>query len=463
MWVNPRMPPFDPSRLTSREKDELIRDLARVVEAQAARIAALEARLAVASPAKTPANSSLPPSRGPKATKPPRPRRPRRKRDGPGVTRALAAEPDRTVDCHAQTCAHCGTAVAAEGQRLRHAYDHLDLPPIRPVVTRVRVFGRRCPACRRRVRGMPPATMPPGSPFGPSVVALLAYLHHHHAVGYGRLSALLAELFGLRISEGAIANALRRAHRPLDQAGAAIVARLRRAEVIGCDETGARLTTAALGTRMGWEWVLVSDTAVLHRIRTSRGRGVIAEVLGDHRPRCWVSDRWGAQQGHAATHQVCLAHVLRDVQYAVDAGEPRFAPALRRLLCWAVAVGRRRAALKDSTLAQYRATADRWLDRLLTMPAVTPAGAELQRQTRRWRGQFFTFLTDRAVPATNNAAERALRPSVIFRKVTNGFRSLWGADVHALIRSVVGTGRLHGSTAHQAIVRALAGQPIFAD
>lgn len=71
-------------------------------------------------------------------------------------------------------------------------------------------------------------------------------------------------------------------------------------------------------------------------------------------------------------------------------------------------------------------------------------------------------MTDRAVPPTNNGAERALRPSVIFRKVTNGFRSLWGADVHALIRSGIGTGRLNGFTAHQAISRSLAGQPILA-
>ena len=155
-------------------------------------------------------------------------------------------------------------------------------------------------------------------------------------------------------------------------------------------------------------------------------------------------------------------HVLRDVQYAVEAGEPRFAPALRRLLCWAIAVGRRRPALRDGTLAHYRGEADRRLDRLLAIPAATPAGAELQRQTKRWRGQFFTFMTDRAVPPTNNGAERALRPSVIFRKVTNGFRSLWGAEVHALIRSVIGTGRLNGFTAHQAISRSLAGHPILA-
>ena len=279
----------------------------------------------------------------------------------------------------------------------------------------------------------------------------------------------MAALFGLRISEGASANALRRTNRPLERAGAAIVARLRRAAVIGCDATGARLRTADLGTRLVWEWALVGAGAVLHRIRTSRGRDGIADVLGGHRPRGRVSGRRGAQQGHAAAHQLCLAHVLRDVQYAVDAGEPRFAPALRRLLCWAVAVGRRRAALKDTTLAQYRAKAGRRLDRLLAPPAATPAGAELQQQTRRWRGQsrrwrgqFVTSMTARDVPATNNAAERALRPGVIFRKVTNGFRSPWGADVHALIRSVIGTSRLNGFTAHQAVARALAGQPILA-
>jgi len=309
---------------------------------------------------------------------------------------------------------------------------------------------------------VPPDTMPPGSPFGPSVLAMLADLHHHHAVGYERLSRLMAELFALRISQGAIANALHRAKRPLQRAEAAIVERLRRAEVIGCDETGARLTTAEQGTRMNWEWVLVSDKAVLHCIHRSRGRDVITEVLGEHRQRCWVSDRWGAQQGHAETHQVCLAHVLGDVEYAIDAGEPCFAPALCRLLCWAIAVGRRRPTLKDSTLAQYRAKADRRLDRLLAMPTITEAGAELQQQTKRWRAQFFTFLTDRDAPPTSNASERALRPSVIFRKVTNGFHSLWGADVHAQTRSVISTGRLNGLSAHQAISRALVGQPIFA-
>jgi transposase len=158
---------------------------------------------------------------------------------------------------------------------------------------------------------------------------------------------------------------------------------------------------------------------------------------------------------------VRIVHVLRDVQYAIDAGEAAFAPALRRLLCWAVAVGRRRADLKDTTLAQDHATAERRLDRLVAMPVTTLAGAKLMRQTKRWRGQFFTFMTDRQVPPTNNGAERALRPSVVFRKVTSGFRSLWGADVHALTRSVIGTARLNGIAAYQAIENALSGTVSF--
>lgn len=205
MWINLSMPRPDLSRLTSEEKDALILALLD-------RIAALEAKLG--EPSKTPDNSSLPPSHGRKMNRPPRAKRPRRKRTGPGVTRVCAAAPDRTVACYAERCRHCGMTLDGAGQTLRQAYDHIDLPPVRPVVTRVEIFGRRCPCCRRRVRGVAPEAMPPGSPFGALVEVMLASLHHHHAIAYDRLARLMGELFGLQISEGAIANALRRAARP---------------------------------------------------------------------------------------------------------------------------------------------------------------------------------------------------------------------------------------------------------
>jgi transposase len=450
MWVNRGMAPFDPSRLTSREKDELILALLDQVRLLQERAAALEARLA--RPPKTPANSSLPPSKGHKADKPPRSRKPRPSR--PGVTRRLSAAPDRTVVRHAGACRHCGATLAPQRQRLRHAYDHIDLPPIRPVVTRVHLFGGRCPGCRRRVGATPPDGMAPGSPFGPGIQSLVVYLHHGHAIGFERLAALLGEVFGLALSEGAIANLLRRSGRALVAVGERLRDRLRRAHAICCDETGARVDG-----RTHWQWVFAARDAVLHRIAPGRGRAVAQDVLGGHRPAVWVSDRYSAQRGLGEAHQVCLAHILRDARYALDAGDAVVAPKLARLLAWAVRVGRRRAELKTTTLRAYRAEADRRLDRLLRVPAPTPAGRALQAQAKAWRGSYFVFLEDRAVPATNNVSERALRPSVVFRKVTHGFRSTWGADSHALVRSTVDTARLGGVRPLDALRRALQGCP----
>jgi transposase len=127
----------------------------------------------------------------------------------------------------------------------------------------------------------------------------------------------------------------------------------------------------------------------------------------------------------------------------------------------ALGIGRRRAELKDSTLAQYRADLDRRLDRLLAITATTEAGRKLAQAIRKCRGDLFVFVTRRDVPATNNDCERALRPSVIFRKVTGGFRSKWGAHTHAAAASVIATGRLHGQSALQALQQALAGHPVL--
>lgn len=86
----------------------------------------------------------------------------------------------------------------------------------------------------------------------------------------------------------------------------------------------------------------------------------------------------------------------------------------------------------------------------------------LQVLAKAWRGKFFVFLKDRRVPATNNVSEREIRLSVVFRKVTGGFRSDWGAAVHAGYRSVVSTARLYGQTALQAIADLISGNPLAA-
>ncbi len=432
---------------------DLIEKLTTQVQTLTARVAELEARLNT--PPKTPDNSSLPPAKGQKPNLPDRPKKPRHGR--PGVTRALSEHPDRTITAALSACPHCDAPLSLADQPLIHAYDHIDLPPIRPIVTRINRHRGVCPCCQNHVAAPAPEGFPPGSPFGPQICALIIHLHVTQAIGFQRLARLMAEAFGLVISEGAIANILARAAEPLLAATGPIAAAVRASAVVASDET-----TARVNGKTWWQWVLLSSTAICHVIANTRAASVVSAFMDGARPQVWVADRYGGQAGHGDVRQVCLAHLLRDANYAIEEGCAVFAPRFKVLLLRAVAIGQRRERLKDSTLAQYRADLARRLDRLLAGPAPdTKAARRLFRAMRRDRDDLFRFVIRRDVPFTNNACERALRPSVIFRKVTGGFRAEWGAAVYAAAASVIATGRLYGLTALDALRNALAGQTII--
>ncbi len=164
-----------------------------------------------------------------------------------------------------------------------------------------------------------------------------------------------------------------------------------------------------------------------------------------------VSVRYGGQAGHGKRRQLCLAHLLRDAQYATDEGNCFFALPFKWLLLRAIAIGRQRDDLDDAKLERCRLDLRRRLNRLLKTQPAEPAGRRLWKAMQRDGEDLFRFVTRRDVPYTNNGCERALRPSVIFRKVTGCFRSTWGAALYAAAQSIIATGRLTGKSALQAI------------
>jgi len=111
-----------------------------------------------------------------------------------------------------------------------------------------------------------------------------------------------------------------------------------------------------------------------HLIIDSRGAKVPIEILQGARPEVWVADRYSAQNGHGEQRQVCLAHLLRNAQYAIHEGDKGFAPAFKKLLLRAIDIGRRRKALKDDTLRKYFYELDNELNRLLSLPSTSEAG-----------------------------------------------------------------------------------------
>ena len=448
--------------LESLDKETLIRlvlvqvqtisALTRQIEFLTTRVSELEAKLGL--PPKTPDNSSTPPSQGRKASVSAA-EKPERKAHA-GAHRPLHPNPAHKRDMIATACQHCGADVSGVAQTACETYDHVEIPDIEPDVTRVTLHGGVCPCCAKKFKAAPPSGMEPGSPFGENLRALVIYLRFTQGIAFERLARLLSDILGLEISEGALVNMLEAAREAFAAQINHIRARLLSGTILQSDETGLRV-----GKKNWWLWVFHHDDSAIFVIEPSRGKCVVEGFLGAFRPDFWVSDRYAGQMGWAKKgNQVCLAHLIRDVQYAIDSGDGIFAPGLHHLLCRACRIGRRRDKLADVTLKTYAARLEARLDELMRRTPTHAAGVQLQRVIKKIRRHMFVFVTNRAIPATNNGSERALRPCVTFRKITNGFRTEWGARLYADIRSVIETARRRAIPALEAIRLTLAGTPL---
>jgi len=444
--------PPDLKTLDSAGKDALILAQAETIGLLTKRIAELEAKLGL--PPKTPDNSSVPPSKGQKpsgSSKSKAKAKPHR-----GAHRALHPNPTSKRTVLAAACMGCGADVSGVAQIVCEEYDRIEIPRIEPDVTRVQLHGGVCPCCSKRFKAEPPAGLEPGSPFGPNLRAFVIYLRSVQGIPLARLRKVMADLFGLVISEGALVNILAASARPFAAATQRIRARQLAGTAIASDETGLRV-----GKANWWLWVFHHADSAVFVAAVHRSKAVVEAFLGDHRPDYWISDRYGGQMGWATReHQVCLAHLIRALQYAIDAGDAVFAPGLKGLLKRACAIGQRRDGLTDATLKNYEADLDRRLDRLMALTPIHTAGRKLQTAIKKCRRHLFVFVQNRELSATNNGSERSLRPCAVYRKITNGFRSEWGAAHYADIRSVVESARRRAIRAIDAIRLALDGLPL---
>ncbi len=227
--------------------------------------------------------------------------------------------------------------------------------------------------------------------------------------------------------------------------------------VVGSDETGARVDG-----RTWWQWVFVSSTAIFHVIRSSRGKDVVAEVCGEQRIPTWGCDCWYPQlRAPAERFQLCLAHQIRNLQGLRErCPHLRWAEDLQALFRAAIHVAKRRDQLTERGFRWRVNQLEAHLDQLLQRRVTTKAAQPLLKRYRKYRDALLVFLHDPQVPWHNNACERALRPAVIHRKVTGGFRSSWGADAYAALASVIDTAKLRGQSGFDTLVHLL-GAPVL--
>lgn len=400
----------------------------------------IELVLKLQRPAKTSHTSSKPPSTD---------RKERREQSRPGGAkpgheghkRVLSGDPDAVVDHRPAGCPDCGLALSADlPAEVVSVHEEIDIPPVKPRVEQHRRLSVCCPSCGARAVAERPAGAG-ATPFGPRLHALVLYLKTFQALSYERLEGAMTDLFGLTVSQGGLMNMLRRAEAQFAGGRDTALAALHRAKVVACDETGIRIE----GTN-SFHWVFRCAEAVVHHVAPTRGAAVVRDIMGDHRPDVWLSDRYAAQQGHGKAHQTCLAHLARDVAYALEGRDEALALGFKLWLGSAFALAAAVTTLAASTVASRRRALERRLDDLLARATTCDLARAVQDKIRRARDQLLTFtLFPGQVEPTNNACERDLRPAVIQRKVTNGYRATWSAEGEAAVRTVVSTERInHG-------------------
>lgn len=437
-------PPFPPELW--EQTPLAVREYIRTLEA---RVAALEATVQqlLERLQQDSHNSSRPPSSAsPHAMRPRSRRVPRgRKRGGqpghPGQTRALVPmEEVETVTPVKPPQCHRGQYPLQGDDPQPYRHQVTEVPLIRPVVTEYQLHRLLCPACGTPTRAPLPRGVPPGG-FGPRVQAIVALCTGAYRLSKRTTREVMADLFGLPMSLGTIPH--------LEQATAGAVAApvadaqsyVRVQSVAHLDETGWRE-----GRARAWLWVAVTTWVTVFLVRLSRGAKVAEELLGERFCGILVTDRWSAYTWYPTRwRQLCWAHLLRDFEAMIECGGRSQAigeglrEQARQMFHWWHQV-------RDGTLthARFRILMRPLrcrVARLLKAGQVCgmPKTEAVCREVSKLYDALWTFVRVEGVEPTNNAAERAIRPGVLWRKGSFGTQSARGAQFVEAMMTVVTT------------------------
>jgi transposase len=367
-------------------------------------------------------------------------------------SRRLADNPDEFRDHRPTHCEFCGGAVTSDADmELIGEYDEIEIPPVKPYVVRHRRFACRCQHCGAEAKAPAPAVAT-ATPFGPRIHALAIYYKGFQALSYERLRLMFRDAFGLCVSEGALMNMFIRSHARFKIEAEKAKAVLRAGRVVASDETCVRIE----GTN-AYHWVFHCKDAVVHQPDYSRAARVVKETMGGHRPQVWISDRYSAQQSHGERHQTCLAHLARDTAFALEHGSDDLPLRFKLWFGRAFDLAGSIAELTASTLARKKRELEKQLSLLLAAATGCDLALDLQAKIARAQSQLLTFCDfPGEVEATNNGSERKLRPCVIQRKVTNGYRAMWAAQAEADVRTTIDTAKLKGENPFDVILATIA-------
>lgn len=355
--------------------------------------------------------------------------------------------PDRiaeTIRVALDRCPWCGGSLT---DRQTHEQIVTDLPEVQPVTRKYITHSGHCRQCGRRVRSRHPdqtstATGAAGNQIGPQAIALAADLKHRLGLSYAKIVDLLDSHFGLRTCPAALARAGQRLARLSAGTYRTLVTLLQASHNVCADETGWRVAA-----RSAWLWVFTNEWVTVYVIRPDRSQAVIHEILGPYFRGVLSSDCFLAYDPIEADKQKCLGHLLHDLSALTtlkSRGAVRFSRRAANILRGAIDLKRRGDRMSTHGYATACGRIEERMDRLLSGSYTDPDNRRLANRMIKHRDHLFTFLYHEGVDPTNNAAERALRPAVIARKLSAGNRSPTGSHTHSILASLAQTARQNG-------------------
>jgi len=371
------------------------------------------------------------------------PRRPGRKKGHPAAHRPLPKKVDQEVDVplKQQRCLHCGGELT---ERQIVSQYQIDIPPVEPIVTRFNIETARCACCGKRAQGRDPQQVSDAYGaaqihFGPRLLSFASAVKHVYGVPYRKVCRILNKGFGIEVSPSALTRASQRLGKKAKPTYEQLIFELRNEKVVGGDES-----SWPIKGDNAWLWVFTSSRIAVYSIDPRRAGEVAERILGRDFKGTLVTDCFVAYDPLPYKQQKCLGHFLRRCQDNIDV-LPTSAPAvaLSYRLVWllrgAISLKKEKDALSPETFKQDRQLIEDAFDHLLQTVDGEDEDDEARRLAkllRKQRQRLFVFLYNDAVPYTNNAAERALRPVLVTRKVSAGNRSAAGAEAHAIILSL---------------------------
>ena len=353
-----------------------------------------------------------------------------------GSTLLQSKNPDIVTELKSNFCKVCGHDLSDANFEIKSRRQVVDIPPIHPVYHEYRQYSCNCPHCHNKQIAEYPQEVLAPIQYGNNIQSLVSYFSVYQYVPYARLAELFSHIFKLHLSEGTIENILIKASSKAKTIYDRIKEELEQSPVVGSDETGAKANCSKIWI---WTWQNLLNTYLVPS--ESRGYKTIKGEFEKGLPlSVLVSDRLSAQlKTPAQGHQVCLAHLLREIIFIEEIENHSFAPAFKNFL---------RSVFKFKKNQKYdyavnsleTRSFEKKLNMLLALPISKkdyPKTATFQNSMIKVRNNILPCLYRKDIPPDNNGSERAVRNVKVKQKISGQFKT--GQKIFCILRSVIDT------------------------